>query len=962
MLKVVSLDNIDKIEDYDIIVPSNSELYYKNKYVNKNYRINTFRNFVLKKYNGNKKLANGNEKYLIMYEVVKDISHDLNVYKDFITYDFINDLLDTYDKFYDYELNDNDKILDLKKLFKSYEEKLLEKNLISEKLMFSDVISNTLFNEKYLFLDFAIPSKEELKLINKMNDDGLVLLVLDNINNGYIKKVLKDLDVNLSTNDDFDLSSKNVYFKALNDVSEEVSFVSNDVSKKIMEGYCYDDFMIVCNKQIYLPYIDLLFNHPYSKTNFDGVLTSRFIRILTDILNGDFSCEKFINLLKLNLFDIDLKRIDDLDNYIYGFDLAKESFYLPFKYNPSGNKKYFSSNDEILLKELNDIKDDVINPIRYLLENVINETNKTNLLKFLYTYLKEEVIDELFIKDEVGCNTLISALEDINSYLGEETTLNEIINILNKICIQNIKQNINQDEVLVADLNSFDCHDKKFIYFLGATSDEVPKEFSINSLINNNDINKKCLISEIENNNFKWYYLFSKLVNNENVTITYPKLGTDLKLKEVCDYVKCLELIDINDNTIYDKNIMINDYAISLSEDKLNHFYNDEFTNINNSNKHDLNKKITSVAAHELYTDNLVLSPSSIETYSKCPFYHFCQYGLNLKVKEKYTFDNRELGTFVHYVLQKIISSDLDKININNIDDYINKYALNYLEDNGKIVNKKVKFVLERLSKSTKLVIENIIKEQCVSSFKPRYFELKIDENSIIKPLHIKLDNGSLTVNGIADRIDVYEDDKNYYYRIIDYKTGDKKFRLDEVLNGLNLQMLLYVLAIKESNNLTKKSIVPSGLLYYPALVKEQLASRSFSLEEKELMVSKILRMNGIINYDDKVLEAFGKEKIDKFTSVMSRDKLSLDKIFGIDDLNLIFDNVKATLKKIGNDILSGNIAVSPLDMTESACTYCKFNSICKFDSSKNKKRKGNVYKNSEVLNMLRSDNNAKLD
>ena len=39
MLKVVSLDNIDKIEDFDIIVPSNSELYYKNKYVNKNYRI-----------------------------------------------------------------------------------------------------------------------------------------------------------------------------------------------------------------------------------------------------------------------------------------------------------------------------------------------------------------------------------------------------------------------------------------------------------------------------------------------------------------------------------------------------------------------------------------------------------------------------------------------------------------------------------------------------------------------------------------------------------------------------------------------------------------------------------------------------------------------------------------------------------------------------------------------------------
>lgn len=962
MIRLIKQEKLDDLKDFNVIVPSNYELYYKRKYVNNDYKIFTFRNFILNKYEGSKKLVNEFQNYIIMYEALKEVSDDLLVYKNFISYGFVNELIKTYDEFYRYDLVYNDKINDLKIIFDKYDEKLSKNNLINEKVMFDEVLNNALFNDKYLFLNVSLPDKNVIKLINKMSLTGDVFLSVDINNNMYLKECLNELNLCLEDKENKFLSDNNkVLFKPLNDVSDEVSFINNDISKKIMEEYHYDDFLIVCDKTIYEPYFDLIFSHPYSKTDEKGILTSRFISIFTNILNGDFSCNNFINLLKLGLFEIDMKIIDRLDNYIYSWDLENENFYLKFKYNPNGNKKSFTKEDEKNLNELNDAKDSIINPLRCLLENIVGEDNKETLLRTLYTYFSEEgIINKLFELDEEGLLKLISALESINDCLENKTSLQDIINVLNNICLISSKQIKNQDQILISNLENALYEDKKFVYLLGATSDDFPKEFKLNSLISIHDINKSNLINELKKNKDKWNYLFFKLLNNEELMITYPKLGIDLKLKNPSNFINLIDKEEINDDVIYDKNLMIKNYALLLSEEKMNVFDDERFKNINDSNRHDLNLKIKKESAESLYTKNLKVSPSSIETYAKCPFYHFCQYGLKLKVKEKHTFDNREIGTFVHYVLERIISNDLNDISVDNLDKYVTKYASCYLEDNGKVVNNSVNYLIHTLSKNVSMVIKNIIKEQEISNFKPRYFEFRIDDKAIVKPVDIKLDHGRLIINGVVDRVDVYEDEENYYYRIIDYKTGDKKFRLDEVLVGLNLQMLLYLLAIKEnSNDLTNKQVVPSGLLYYPALVKEKPSSRGLDLSLKENTITERLRMNGIINYDSKVLEALGGDELGSFLNVLTRTKLSDEKIFGMDNLNLLFKNIKSTLKNIGNDILNGKISVSPIFGSDDACSFCKFSSICKFDSSIDKKRKVKNYKNSEVFKMLEGDLDA---
>ena len=481
MINITSIKNINDLSDYEIIIPSNYDLYYKELFVNENITFNTVRNFLINNYDGSKKLINDTQKYILMKQAFNSVKKSLLVYKDVTSSRFITDLINTYDDFKSYTLIKNDKTNDLSKIYGEYEKIILSNNLINEKLLLDEVMKNNHFTSKYLFLSVQLPSLDTIKLINKMKDEGCVLLDCDTINNNYLKCKLgfDKKDVSLD---------KETYFKALNDIYDEVSFVNNLISKNIYEGLSYDDILIVCDKDTYIPYFDLLLNHPFNNSKKTGVLTSRFIKILCDILSGCFSSDNFINLLKLGLFNISDKKIDSLDNYVYSWNLEDKNFYEEFTYNPTGNKKNFSSFDIKKLDSLNKVKDDVISPIRTLLENVINESDKTQILRYFYMYLDcEGIMEKLFEKDSEGALKLVNVFNDMNNYLNSNASFSEVIEVLKNISFESDKTEVYQDTITISNLEDFVLEGKKIVYFLGATNEFLPKEFKPSHLISTYD-------------------------------------------------------------------------------------------------------------------------------------------------------------------------------------------------------------------------------------------------------------------------------------------------------------------------------------------------------------------------------------------------------------------------------------------------------------------------------------------
>ena len=957
MIKQVLLNEVS-YDDLFVIVPSKYELYYKKKFLNENINLLTLRNFLIKCYDGDKRLVKKEENFIIMYDSLKTVTSTLSLYKDDLSYSFVNELISTYKGYKTHRLKRSTKVQDLKLIYDTYEKKLLDSGLINEYLLYLHVLNSYKFNGKYLILNLDDMEEEVYSLIEKMSCYGEVLLSKNVYNQSTIKELYK---LGVKFDNEKNTSKKVANYKVLNDISDEVAFVNNDISKKIINGASLDEFLIVTDDvNLYYPYFKTLFNHPFTKRYDSGELTSRFIQIFCDFLKGDFSSKNVVSLLKLGLTSEEDEIINKIDNYVYLWNLEDEAFYKTFFLNPSGDKKSFSESDIKNLEEINSAKERIVTPIKYLLENLLNETSVTEILKNIYVYLSEEkIIEKLFKNDYEGASSFINVLDYINDYL-KDGNLKDVLTILLGIPFKCVKYEKGQNVVCLENINDAIYDDKKFVYVMNAKSDSFPSSFNVKGLLTHDDIKEEYLSILLEKHDDNEDYFFKKAILNPDVTITYHKLGTDLKLKNPSPYLKEAYLKEVYLDKFYDAKMLKMNYSIMLSEEKIEPFISEDFCKINKAKENDLNYKILKETASLVYGDDITLSPSQIEAYAKCPFYHFCEKNIKLKVREKYAFDNRRIGTFMHYVLERVLKNDFDKVNLENVGNLISKYTKEYLNENKVLTKKTDLYVIKKLGIDASLIIKNMLKEMDISYFKPRYFEFKIDDQNIIKPLVLKLDSGLLKVNGIADRIDVYEDDKNYYYRIIDYKTGDKKFRLDDVLMGLNLQMLLYLLAIKQNkNNVTDKKLIPSAILYYPAMVKESLVSRALSDDEKRNLTYNALKMNGIINKDEGVISALGGDFIGDFISVMTRGKINEEYLFDGDDLDAIFGKMTSVVKLFGNELKNGLIGANPIGGRIDSCAYCKYASVCRFDSKLSKKRKPQNFKNSEVIMMLEGDFDA---
>lgn len=52
---------------------------------------------------------------------------------------------------------------------------------------------------------------------------------------------------------------------------------------------------------------------------------------------------------------------------------------------------------------------------------------------------------------------------------------------------------------------------------------------------------------------------------------------------------------------------------------------------------------------------------------------------------------------------------------------------------------------------------------------------------------------GYINISGKVDRVDFATVDGEAYIRVIDYKSSGKIFAVSDVINGLNMQMLIYL-------------------------------------------------------------------------------------------------------------------------------------------------------------------------
>ena len=746
--------------------------------------------------------------------------------------------------------------------------------------------------------------------------------------------------------------------------------IARDINK-------YDKHIISLSEKYNIPiYFDKRKSLKYSPIS--RMVLSAFDASLT------FKSEKIFEYLKCGLEIISENDLAVLYEYVNLWKIDGDQWLENWNMSVKGLNTFADLEDkekcEKQLLYINEIRKRVIEPISNLKAKISN--NPITNCEIIYEFLRNNKISDLL-------NNYIIGLEHNKNYKESEYlrgSYEPFIDVLSSLhkCFKNfyckpqkflelLRYSITNktvgvipqmcDEVSCGSADRIRPARPKVAFVIGLNQYEFPASIADNDLLLNNDrkelIDLKVdivdkLSTYLHNENFLIYSssccasekLFLCSCSNmgetipsifiSNVKNAFPKIKT-IDFSNLEDKVETIEnafsiLAELDSKTSSIRKSLYEYFSNTEYKDKLE--YLEKSLEINDA-------KLNEDFAKQHFNIDMHMSASRVDCFYKCKFNYFCKYILNLKNKKPAEIDVANRGTIVHYVLEHAIKkyskdlASLDKHQLDEIvDQYLNEYldlmqALELLNDN------RFKFIFSKIAMLTKKTIYRIADEFKFTEFTPVFCECSIGDD--VPPLVINGQN-KITITGSIDRVDIYEGGK--YVRVVDYKSGNVKININNLLYGLNLQMLIYLYAFIKNNK--HYDALPAGVFYLPV-------NGGYNAQNPDM------RMNGILPNDPELhmaLDKSGKYIPNIPNDPGRRDNPQID----VDDYDALFEFLEYKIKSMEDSILKGNFEVSPIGSGQGgACQYCDFKSICRLESNDKIREINTDLNTSQVLDIMRS-------
>ena len=586
---------------------------------------------------------------------------------------------------------------------------------------------------------------------------------------------------------------------------------------------------------------------------------------------------------------------------------------------------------------------------------------------------------------------VMDLLDQVYELLGEEEiSRQEFADILEagfgEITVGTIPQNV--DRIVVGDMERTRLKQVKVLFFLGVNDGNIPKNASKGGIIS--DMDREFLIesgtemapSPRQQMYIQRLYLYLNMTKpSEQLYLSYAKVnseGKGIRPSYLIDTVRKLfpamsveypqnrsrlEQIEGRQEGARYLAEELREYVEgTLPEEERQDFYLMYRAYEADAAGRDLLTRaafrryresgLSRIVARALYGQQLENSVSRLEAYAACACRHFLQYGLSLQEREEFGFEASDMGTVYHAVLEnfagKLAESNLtwwdftEDFAAKAVKESVEAYAATY----GETVlysSARNEYAITRMSRILTRTVLTLQKHLKQGSFQPDDYELSFRFAEDLDSIHVDLsEDEKMHLQGRIDRIDVSEDAEHVYVKVIDYKSGNRKFDLAALYYGLQLQLVVYMNAAMEmeSRKHPDKEIVPAALLYYH--IDDPTIETPVELTDEQIneQILAKLRMNGVVNSDPGVVERLDRYMQDKSVVIPVEKKKdgsfsARSGVLSREEMQLISSYVDAKIRSIGREILDGKIAANPYEKgNEEACTYCAYKKVCGFDGS----------------------------
>lgn len=345
-------------------------------------------------------------------------------------------------------------------------------------------------------------------------------------------------------------------------------------------------------------------------------------------------------------------------------------------------------------------------------------------------------------------------------------------------------------------------------------------------------------------------------------------------------------------------------------------------------------------------------SVSALEKFAECPFKFYANYGLRADEREDYEPDIRETGTFQHDVMEEfhkraITAGGWDSLTVGDARQMVAEIAQDLLPTSadGKLDRNEVtRFQARTLIGNLQKLVGALVGWMATNEFRPQHAELAFGlEEEGLPGLKIDVDEErSVLLRGRIDRIDLLplaEEPGKALVVVADYKSSVKSLEAKPLWNGLQLQLLSYLHVVRELPGLAElmeaKELVPAGVFYVNLKPSNaNPVARGTVIDEDEFLARRFQHQG-----------RFNKGLMDCFDSIGGRSGSGQVKRSGSDpvpgpELEALGDRVVGHIRTFGGRVLQGEVAPEPYrDGNKSACDYCEYSTICRFDPWENEFR-----------------------